>query len=95
MHYCEDPYVFAQFVLQKEAFELSLFDDPDHLLRCLLWRHQLFTHHGPVQSLTKVKPNHSTCTIISYQLITQFSISQKLMHLCVQWEAQFSLSVQK
>lgn len=65
MHYCEDPYVFAQFVLQKEAFELSLFDDPDHLLRCLLWRHQLFTHHGPVQSLTKVKPNHSTCTIIS------------------------------
>lgn len=52
MYYCVDPYVFAQFVLQKEAFESSLFDDPDHFLRCLLWRHQLFTHHGPIQSLT-------------------------------------------
>lgn len=60
MYYCEDPYVFAQLVFQKEAFELSLFDDPDHFLRCLLWRHQLFTHHCPIQSLTKVKPYHST-----------------------------------
>lgn len=71
-------YVFAELVLEKQAFELSFFNNSDHLLRCLLWRNQLFAHHSPVQPLSKVKtrvnmpPEKLHCFVVNCVLFVVF-----------------------